>query len=1058
MPSFRERIEEMAGVAVRPYEDTRVQETSFQNLAAFADEAEDLAIQTLGYLEGRPHEVTANRRRELSQRSRVAYIKDPLAGAEGEMRANFAFGRGVSKPTAKDPEVQKVIDRFWTDPVNQKKLTSFEAQRLRSNDLLTQGNLFCGYFDHSGSIRVAFLDADLVTDVVVSDEDDELPLWYAVRKKKREWDYNRDGEKPVPFEIGSDGLARTWYYRHWRNVDVAEADATDRGESFEERPPDSKIADGRIEHFRVNRVGRTQFGVPPWARVLRYFCHDLETETLTTEGWMKLPELKRRWESGTLPPVAGCRNGEMVFEPAEAMNVQDYRGELMQFKTKRGFDFLVTPNHRMLTERGHVEAVELESGQRLAAPLVAPVEDRPRVEEFTLPAATAKRPMRADSKMLRRGEHRRDQVMALVEAGKSNREIADSLDVTIQYAWQIRKRRGERAPHPPMMLPEKALSMDAWLAWLGWWVSEGDTRCSLSQELTSDRLSAVQKACADLEAAGIEGIASATESTWRWKPRRPRQILCWLRENTDVGSYAKKLPSFVFDLPRSQQMILLRALMGGDGTPTEWEAEGYGRYATVSEQLAEDIQRLATLCGFRSLVSRSIEGRSRPIFQVSINEVGKRLLPRPVRVPYSGEVYCFTTPSGNLVTRRNGVIGISGNSAMNQFNEARVSMAQAAASIIAKRVIRGGPKGVVKAASNVLSQAGELAQARFRRRPDEIAPTGPGTNPSRGFAPPPPGSIWTENESDSLQAMNLNSGGPAAAADQQILMAPIAAASQFGTHYFGNLNDAGLASATTVELPTLMNVSSWQELFEQILRFYTNRSIQAAVRAGHLGGIISESEEDDGRPLNELVYEEDREEMEKRTGKDLSYSFSMPYPGRRNLPDVINTVATAVEAYDPEGRNPWLRRYFMEFLLQTLEVEDPAAALDLFLKLPEGMDEAPPELALEAFAQMMEPTEPNPDGTPDGGTVPPRVPRGGKPSEKQSQNGERRASTPPKREMGGKGGGEVQEELIEDAADGLARALAADADAEFDRLLADPAAFLGGRAPAGKAELNGHAA
>lgn len=663
MPSIRERLEELAGVAVRPYDETQVQEGAYQQMQAFVDEAEDLAIGTLGYLEGRPHEVTANRRRELSQRSRVAYIKDPLAGAEGEMRANFAFGRGVSKPTAKEPDVQSVIDRFWSDPVNQKKLTGFEAQRLRSNDLLAQGNLFCGYFEDNGTIRVAFLDSDLVTDVVVSDEDDELPLWYAVRKKKREWDYNRDGEKPVPFEVGGDGLARTWYYRHWRNVDLAERDAADRGEAFSEKPPDVKVAPGRIEHFRINRIGRTQFGVSQWSRVLRYF------------------------------------------------------------------------------------------------------------------------------------------------------------------------------------------------------------------------------------------------------------------------------------------------------------------------------------------------------------------------------------------------------SAMNQFNEARVSMAQAAASIIAKRVIRGGPKGVVKAASNVLSQAGELAQARFRKQPDEIAPTGPGTNPSRGFAPPPPGSIWTENESDSLQAMNLNSGGPAAAADQQILMAPIAAASQFGTHYYGNLQDAGLASATTVELPTLMNVSSWQELFEQILRFYINRSIEAAVHAGHLGGVISESGEDDGRPLQELVYEEDREEMEKRTGKDLTYSFSMPYPGRRNLPDVINTVATAVETYDPEGRNPWLRRYFMEFLLKTLEVEDPSEALDLFLALPEGMEAAPPELAMEPFLEPQEPTEPNPDAEGEG--VPTRVPRGGKPSEQQSQNGERRASTPPKREMGGKGGGEVQEELVEDAADDLARALAGDADAEFQRLLEDPGAFLAGRAPAGG--LNGNA-
>lgn len=661
--NLRERVEDLSGVALRPLDQIRMQEAEFQHMAAFRDEAEDLAIGALNYLEGRPHEMRADRRRELSQRSRVAFLKDPLAGAEGDMRANFAFGRGVSKPSAKEPEVQEVIDRFWSDPVNQKKLTSFEAQRLRSNDLLAQANLFATYFEANGSIRAAFLDADLVTDVVVSEEDDELPLWYVVRRKKREWDFNRDGEKPVPFEAGPNGMGKVSYYPHWRNVALMEADAAKFGTTFNQKPPVSKIADGRVEHFRINRIGRSQFGVPPWARVLRYF------------------------------------------------------------------------------------------------------------------------------------------------------------------------------------------------------------------------------------------------------------------------------------------------------------------------------------------------------------------------------------------------------SAMNQFNEARVSMAQAAASIIAKRVIRGGPKGVVKAASNVLSQAGELAQARFGRRSDRIDPTSPGTNPSRGFAPPPPGSIWTENESDSLQAMNFNSGGPAAAADQSILMTPIAAASQFGPHYFGNLSDATLSGATTVELPTLMNVSSWQETFEGIFRWYVNRSIESAVRAGQLGGVISESDEADGRSLQELVYEEDREEMEKRTGKDLSYSFQMPYPGRRNLPDVINVATAAVEAFDAEGKNPWLRRYYMRFLLEALEVEDPAAALDEFMPLPEGMETAPEELAV---LRLLAP-EGEEGGEGEGGGAGP-VPRDGKPSEQKSEHGERKRSSPPRRDMGGGGGGAVQEDLVEAAADDLARDSAADADEEFSRLLQDPAAFIHGRAPAGKAELNGHPA
>ncbi|MGH2939459.1 MAG: hypothetical protein ACRDPE_15230 [Solirubrobacterales bacterium] len=663
---IRERLEEAAGVSIRPANEVHLQEAEFQTMTAFVEEAEDLAIHALGYMEGRPHEMRADRRRELSQRSRVAYLKDPLAGAEGDMRANFAFGRGISKPTAKEPEVQTVVDRFWTDPVNQKKLTSFEAQRLRSNDLLTQGNLLAAYFENNGRIRVAFLDADIVTDVIVSQDDDELPLWYTARKKKREWDYNRDAEKPQPYEVGPNGLGKVSYYEHWRNVALAERDAADVGEVFDEKPNPSKIAPGKVEHFRVNRVGRTQFGVPPWNRTLRYF------------------------------------------------------------------------------------------------------------------------------------------------------------------------------------------------------------------------------------------------------------------------------------------------------------------------------------------------------------------------------------------------------SAMNQFNEARVSMAQAAASIVAKRVVRGGAKGVVKAAGNVLTQAGQLGRANFGGG-QPIGGGAPGRPAGRGDRPPPPGSIWTENESDSLQAMNFNSGGPAASADQSIILSPIAAAAGFGPHYFGNLSDANLAGATTLELPTLMNVSSWQELFEQIIRFYINRSIESAVHAGHLGGLIAESETADSRPLTDLVYEEDREEMERRTGKDLSYSFSMPYPGRRNLPDVINVSTAAVEEFDPEGKNPWLRRYFLDFLLQALEVEDPAGALDQIMPLPDGMETAPPELALEALIRSQEaPEPPEGEGEPEEGNGSRSAPRSGKPSEQASQNGERTRSTPPAREMGGSGGREVAEDLVEDATSDLARALEDDVDDEFTQLLKDPMAFLQGRpAPPAKGHLNG---
>jgi hypothetical protein len=646
-----DRFEAITGLTVRDAKEAALQETEYARTAAVLEEVEDLAMGVMDYIHGQPHEVTHEKRRELSQRSRIALLRDPLAGAEAEMRSNFAFGRGIPVPQAQDPEVQRIIDRAWKDPVNRKKLTGFEAQRHRSNELLTQANLYPTIFVSNGRVRIAFINADLVSDIVCHSDDDELPLWYVWRHSKKAWDYDQDMMKAWTPEM-EDGREKAVYNAHWRNV----ATVLDDEELGDEGPKKEKINVGLTEHFRINRVGRTQFGTPPWARVLRFF------------------------------------------------------------------------------------------------------------------------------------------------------------------------------------------------------------------------------------------------------------------------------------------------------------------------------------------------------------------------------------------------------SAMNQFTEARVSMAQAAASIIATRTVKGGPKSVLKAASNVLAQTGEIAAARFGRGASP-KPTGPGTNPAEGLAPPPTGSFWNQNEADQLTAMNLSSGASQAIYDRQLIAAPISAAAQFGQHWLGDPSATNMATATTLELPALMAVGAWQETFEEMFRWFTNRAIEAAIEAGELGGIISEGEEDE-RSLQDLVYEEDLEELETRTGKDLSYSFEMPYPGRRNLPDVINVVNAVATAYDPQGQNPWLRRKLLDFLFRHgLQTEDPARDVDDVMPLEDGAQA--PDHPL--------PVEPDPEegegGEGEGGGK--KVARDTRPDDEKPQRGEARRATRPTREMGGGAKEGVTLEAQEAADAELLRQTAADADREFEALLKDPAAFLAGRAPTPTPESNG---
>lgn len=664
--AFRERLtgvlESWTGVTVVPVEEASTLREAYGEMGVFLDEVEDMAATVLDYVGGRPHEVQAAHRRRLAQQSRIALMHDPLAGAEATLRGNFAFGKGISKPQAKDPEVQKIIDRAWSDPNNERKLTSYEAQRHRSNEMLTSANLFVTLYVSNGRVRVGFRDADDVTDVVTDPEDEETPLWYVVRKRKAEWDFTLHQYKPVLGYELEGGTEKVWYVKHWRNVEDLEQWAKESGGEAPARPDANHTLPGEVEHFRVNRIGRSQFGVPPWARTLRYYT------------------------------------------------------------------------------------------------------------------------------------------------------------------------------------------------------------------------------------------------------------------------------------------------------------------------------------------------------------------------------------------------------AINQLTESQVQMRQGAASIIAQRMRRGGPRDLLKNVSTVMNRAGQIGSASFRRSAEGGPPdaTGPGTlpGPREAVPPPPAGSWWQGFEHDRIEAVNLRSGAGEALQDAQIVRAPISAASQFGQHYLGDPSNTNLATATTLELPTLMEVSAWQETFEGIFRWFTDRVIEAAVKEGHLGGMIAEEETGDERPLGELNLQEDQEELEARTGKDLSYSFQMPYPGRRNLPDVTSAVSAVLVTIDPSGRNWPLRKLMLDFLLRHgFETEDPAHDVEEIVKagtrIIKEMD-AREQAQMAAQGGPIPPTGPAPGGEFLGGEQPEGPEEGG-----GSVYGERRKRTPPTREMGG--GPRTREVLregvgmgSEDFTKALTDALIADAREAWDQGLADPSLLYRG--------------
>lgn len=586
-----EYAERRLGVSVVENERLDYLQDQSERHSALRESATELAELALDKLErargGKPGHLSHERRKRYAEQSRIALLRDPLAGAEANLLANFGFGRGIAVPACEDPVIGKIVEEAWTDAVNSAKLTSFEAQRHRSNEMLTQANLYAVAFRKGGRIRLAFLDADEVVDIVTDPDDDERPLYYVVRRRRQRWDFKNHQLLAEPTADGVLGNDDVRYYRHWRNVDDAEAERAgeqpgpDDAEATLDAPDAAQLADGDVFHLRINRIGRSQFGSPPWARSLRFF------------------------------------------------------------------------------------------------------------------------------------------------------------------------------------------------------------------------------------------------------------------------------------------------------------------------------------------------------------------------------------------------------SAMNTLTESHVAMAQAASTFIAKKVQRGSPDQIARSANSVLAQTGDIGKARFG-----------GDRPAPGELPPDPGSILVENESSRMESIALQSGSAQAMQTAQIVRAPIAAATGFGQHYLGDASSANLATATSLELPTLMTVQAWQQTMLDLMRWFTDLVIEDAVKEGRVpvGDAEPDADPQEDMPVVErdlslaaagktwknlhLAESGDAVELEARLRRKLGYTISAPYPGRRNLPDVTALVTQAATTFDPGGNNIPMRRELLRVLGEHgLNMDDPQGWVDGML----------PEAVIAAIAQQTLQRTQVPMG-PDGKALPPPPP------------------------------------------------------------------------------------
>ncbi len=209
--------------------------------------------------------------------ARLNYIKNPLIKRGVDISRFYVFGRGVNI-SAKDTEINKVIQAFIDDNNNQAELTSPQARKERDKELRIDGNLFFALFvqPETGFVRIGIIPPDEIDSIIRDKDNRKKPLYYKRLWVACETDYTTGKQRQQQV---------TTYYRDLRNYD----DSLTRIGDF--NIDDSCV----IYHIKVGGFSDWAFGVSEvyaaidWARAYKSFLEDFAKiiKSLARFAWRK---------------------------------------------------------------------------------------------------------------------------------------------------------------------------------------------------------------------------------------------------------------------------------------------------------------------------------------------------------------------------------------------------------------------------------------------------------------------------------------------------------------------------------------------------------------------------------------------------------------------------------------------------------------------------------------------------------------------------------------------------------------------------------------------------
>lgn len=365
-------------------------------------------------------------------------------------------------------------------------------------------------------------------------------------------------------------------------------------------------------------------------------CFSADTEILTDSGFKKYTDVINIENNGTISPNTqykiasyNIKTDEIQYDYATDVVLRDYEGEMVNFNSKN-IDMCVTPGHNMLVYNEESGWHGVKAGDLLGKRL----------------------------------------------KGYKVKNVATWIGTKVNHFNVL----GQNIP------------AELYLKFLGYLLSEGwitkDKRkttagyIGFSQSIESDCYQDMRNTAIEFfkyfDRRPYETIRQPDLALFKTLPTKTWQCtlghakLCEYFRNiigTDEGcsSKFKYIPRFILELEKPQLEIILNALVKGDGSENQRKHCTSIRYNTASSQLASDVQEMAFKCGFYSSL-RSYEQLEKTYYEVcwSTSGFGKEPGLYNSRTNkshlttsyYNNKVWCVTVPTGAVVIRHNGKVGI----------------------------------------------------------------------------------------------------------------------------------------------------------------------------------------------------------------------------------------------------------------------------------------------------------------------------------------------------------------------------------------------------------------